>query len=128
MTLSASNTLLLVVILYKYLFDQGVGLCVQRLLEERSDLVQNLGRILLKTVALLGEVDERPDEVQQTAHGAQLHLHRAGLHLSYDVLGYPEFVKITVWCTAPRQPARTPRKGWPKRSERRRSSSNSPCR
>lgn len=39
MTLSASNTLLLVVILFKYLLNQGVGLCVQRLLEERSDLV-----------------------------------------------------------------------------------------
>jgi len=51
-------------ILKKYLFDQGVGLRVQRLLEEGSDLVQNLGRVLLNTVALLGEVDQRPDEVQ----------------------------------------------------------------
>jgi hypothetical protein len=51
-------------ILKKYLFDQGVGLRGQRLLEEGSDLVQNLGRVLLNTVALLGEVDQRPDEVQ----------------------------------------------------------------
>jgi len=48
----------------QHLFDQGVGLRVQRLLEEGSDLVQNLGRVLLNTVALLGEVDQRPDEVQ----------------------------------------------------------------